>query len=167
VGRDIVDTLFGDGRFVTLGQALRTAGLAPLLKSKGPYTIFAPTEEAWKKLPADTLEGLLSQPARLKAVLSYHILKGRVDNVGLHKLRNALTMGGIVTIDYTSGVKINGGVVRGADLGCRNGIVHALDTVLLPPQRAAPKAAPAGKSVSAHKAVVGRGTPGKPHQNAG
>ena len=141
-GRDLADTLTSDSRFATLTQALRTAGMVSLLKAKGPYTIFAPTEEAWKKLPGGTLDGLLAQPAQLKALLSYHIIRGRVDNVGLHKLRNALTMGGIVNIDYTSGVKINSAVVTGADLGCRNGIVHAIDKVLQPSDRKRPGPAP-------------------------
>ena len=82
--RDIVETLLGDEHFATLAEALRTAGLTQLLKSKGPYTFFAPTDEAWSKLPASARDELLAQPARLKAVLTYHILKGRVDNVGLH-----------------------------------------------------------------------------------
>lgn len=148
-GHDIADTLTSDGRFATLAQALHTAGMVSLLKSKGPYTIFAPTDEAWKKLPGGMLDGLSTQPAQLKALLAYHIIKGRVDNVGLHKLRNALTMGGIVNIDYTSGVKINSAVVTGADLGCRNGIIHAVDKVLLPADRK--KSGPARKPASARK----------------
>lgn len=151
--RDISDTLAGDDRFATLSQALRSAGLMTLLKSKGPFTLFAPTDEAWKKMASGPREELLAQPARLKAILTYHILKGRVDNVGLHKLRNALTMGGIVTIDYTSGVKISGGVVTGADIVCRNGIVHAIDKVLLPVPRSGPRPAPAGKTVTRKPAV--------------
>lgn len=151
--RDISDTLLGDERFSTLSQAMRTAGLMPLLKSKGPFTLFAPTEEAWKKLPSDSRQELLAQPGRLKGVLSLHILKGRVDNVGLHKLRNALTMGGIVIIDYTSGVKINGGIVTNADILCRNGIVHAIDKVLMPVQRSGPRAA-SGKPAARKTAAV-------------
>jgi uncharacterized surface protein with fasciclin (FAS1) repeats len=153
-GRDIADTLTSDGRFETLTQALRTAGMVSLLKAKGPYTLFAPTDEAWKKLPSGMLDGLIAQPAQLKAILAYHIIRGRVDNVGLHKLRNALTMGGIVNIDYTSGVKINSAVVTGADLGCRNGIVHAIDKVLLPSDRKKPGAA---KPASARKPARARG----------
>ena len=147
-GRDLTETLTSDGRFATLIAALRTAGMVSLLNSKGPYTIFAPTDEAWKKLPSATLDGLLAQPSQLKALLAYHIIRGRVDNVGLHKLRNALTMGGIVDIDYTSGVKINSAVVTGADLGCRNGIVHAVDKVLQPSDRKRPAL---GKKTAARK----------------
>lgn len=154
--RDIVETLLGDEHFATLAEALRTAGLTQLLKSKGPYTFFAPTDEAWSKLPASARDELLAQPARLKAVLTYHILKGRVDNVGLHKLRNALTMGGIVSIDYTSGVKVSGGVVTRADITCRNGIIHAVDKVLMPVSRSGPRAAPGGKA-AVHKTASARG----------
>lgn len=154
--RDIVETLLGDEHFATLAEALRTAGLTQLLKSKGPYTFFAPTDEAWSKLPASARDELLAQPARLKAVLTYHILKGRVDNVGLHKLRNALTMGGIVSIDYTSGVKVSGGVVTRADITCRNGIIHAVDKVLMPVSRGGPRAAPGGKA-AVHKTASARG----------
>jgi uncharacterized surface protein with fasciclin (FAS1) repeats len=157
--RDIVDTLAGDEHFATLAEALRTAGLTQLLRSKGPYTFFAPTEEAWKKLPSGAREELLAQPARLKAVLTYHILKGRVDNVGLHKLRNALTMGGIVTIDYVSGVKVSGGVVTRADIACRNGIVHAVDKVLMPVSRPGPRVAPGGKAAAHKTAARGRTAP--------
>lgn len=154
VGRDIIDTLGSDERFGTLSQALRSSGLAPLLKAKGPYTFFAPTEEAWKKMPSASREELLGQPSRLKAVLAYHIIRGRVDNVGLHKLRNALTMGGIVTIDYTSGVKVSGGVVTSADIICRNGIVHAVDKVLLPVQRSGPRTAASSKAGSRKTAAI-------------
>ena len=154
--RDIIDTLLGDEHFATLAEALRTAGLVQLLKSKGPYTFFAPTDEAWGKLPASARGELLAQPARLKAVLAYHILRGRVDNVGLHKLRNALTMGGIVSIDYVSGVKVSGGVVTRADIACRNGIIHAVDKVLMPVSRTGPRAAPGGKT-AAHKTASARG----------
>lgn len=154
--RDIVDTLLGDAHFATLAEALRTAGLTQLLKSKGPYTFFAPTDEAWSKLSASARDELLAQPARLKAVLTYHILRGRVDNVGLHKLRNALTMGGIVSIDYTSGVKVSGGVVTRADITCRNGIIHAVDKVLMPVSRSGPRAAPGGKT-AVHKTASARG----------
>jgi uncharacterized surface protein with fasciclin (FAS1) repeats len=138
-GKDMADTLMADERFTTLAQAIRTAGLLPLLKSKGPYTFFAPTDDGWKRLPSEQREKLLADPARLKAALLYHILKARVDNVGLHKLRNALTMGGIVNIDYTSGVKVNGIPVSGADIVCRNGIMHAVEGFLLPSQRPSPK----------------------------
>lgn len=154
--RDIIDTLLGDEHFATLAEALRTAGLVQLLKSKGPYTFFAPTDEAWGKLPASARSELLAEPARLKAVLAYHILRGRVDNVGLHKLRNALTMGGIVSIDYVSGVKVSGGVVTRADIACRNGIIHAVDKVLMPVSRTGPRAAPGGKT-AAHKTASARG----------
>lgn len=154
VGRDIIDTLGGDERFGTLSQALRTSGLLPLLKAKGPFTFFAPTDEAWKKMSSASREELLGQPSRLKAVLSYHIIRGRVDNVGLHKLRNALTMGGIVTIDYTSGVKVSGGVVTSADIVCRNGIVHAIDKVLLPVQRSGPRTAASSKTGSRKTAAI-------------
>ncbi len=157
--RDIVDTLLGDEHFATLAEALRTAGLIQLLKSKGPYTFFAPTEEAWKKLPSGARDELFGQPARLKAVLTYHILKGRVDNVGLHKLRNALTIGGIVSIDYTSGVKVSGGVVTRADIACRNGIIHAVDKVLMPVSRSGPRAVPGGKAVHKTASARGRATP--------
>lgn len=157
--RDIVDTLLGDEHFATLAEALRTAGLIQLLKSKGPYTFFAPTEEAWKKLPSGARDELFGQPARLKAVLTYHILKGRVDNVGLHKLRNALTIGGIVSIDYTSGVKVSGGVVTRADIACRNGIIHAVDKVLMPVSRSGPHAVPGGKAVHKTASARGRTTP--------
>lgn len=132
---DIVDTAVKAGSFKTLAAALKAAGLVDTLKGKGPFTVFAPTDEAFAKLPAGTLEALLKpeNKAKLTAILTYHVVAGNVKAADVIKLKSAKTVQGqSVAIDATDGVKINDAKVVKTDIDCGNGVIHVIDTVLLP-----------------------------------
>ena len=132
---DIVDTAVSAGSFKTLAAALKAAGLVDTLKGKGPFTVFAPTDEAFAKLPAGTVETLLKpeNKAKLTAILTYHVVAGDVKAADVVKLKSAKTVEGqSVTINATDGVKINDATVVKADIECGNGVIHVIDTVLLP-----------------------------------
>jgi uncharacterized surface protein with fasciclin (FAS1) repeats len=132
---DIVDTAVGAGNFKTLAAALKAAGLVETLKGKGPFTVFAPTDEAFAKLPAGTVETLLKpeNKAKLTAILTYHVVAGDVKAADVVKLKSAKTVNGAtVAIDAKDGVKINDAKVVKADIACGNGVIHVIDTVLLP-----------------------------------
>ncbi len=130
---DIVDTAVGAGSFKTLATALKAAGLVETLKGKGPFTVFAPTDEAFAKLPPGTVEALLQDKDKLTAVLTYHVVAGNVKAADVVNLKSAKTVQGqSVAIDATDGVKINDAKVVKADIDCSNGVIHVIDTVLLP-----------------------------------
>ncbi|MGE3314112.1 MAG: fasciclin domain-containing protein [Planctomycetaceae bacterium] len=132
---DIVDTAVSAGSFKTLAAALKAAGLVETLKGKGPFTVFAPTDEAFAKLPAGTVETLLKpeNKARLTAILTYHVVSGSVRAADVVKLDSAKTVQGqAVVIDSGEGVKINNAKVVKADIECKNGVIHVIDVVLLP-----------------------------------
>jgi transforming growth factor-beta-induced protein len=132
---DIVDTAVKVGSFKTLAAALKAAGLVDTLKGKGPFTVFAPTDEAFAKLPAGTVEMLLKpeNKDKLVAILTYHVVAGKVKAADVVKLKSAETMlGQTVAIDAKDGVKINNAKVVKADIDCGNGVIHVIDTVLLP-----------------------------------
>ena len=132
---DIVDTAVKAGSFKTLAAALKAAGLVDTLKGKGPFTVFAPTDEAFAKLPAGTVETLLKpeNKDKLVSILTYHVVAGNVKAADVVKLKSAKTVQGqTVTIDATDGVKINNAKVVKADIDCGNGVIHVIDTVLLP-----------------------------------
>lgn len=132
---DIVDTAVKAGSFKTLAAALEAAGLVETLKGKGPFTVFAPTDDAFAKLPEGTVETLLrpENKARLTAILTYHVVAGNVTAADVVKLDAAQTVQGqAVTIDATDGVKINDANVIKADIACENGVIHVIDTVLIP-----------------------------------
>jgi uncharacterized surface protein with fasciclin (FAS1) repeats len=131
---DIVDTAIGAGTFTTLVKAVQAAGLVETLKGPGPFTVFAPTDEAFAKLPAGTIESLLADKAKLTAVLTYHVVSGAVTAADVAGLKTAKTVqGGELTIDTSAGVKINNATVIKADIKATNGVIHVIDTVLLPP----------------------------------
>ena len=132
--KDIVDTAVAAGSFKTLATALTAAGLVDTLKGDGPFTVFAPTDEAFAKLPAGTLDALLKDKEKLKAVLTYHVVAGKVPAADVVKLSEARTVqGGKVRIEARDGeVLINGAKVVKADVPAGNGIIHVIDTVLLP-----------------------------------
>ncbi len=131
---DIVDTAVAAGNFTTLAKALEAADLIATLKGPGPFTVFAPTDEAFAKLPAGTVEALLADKEKLVAVLTYHVVAGSVDAAAVSGMTEAATVqGGMVKIDASSGVKINDATVIKADIKASNGIIHVIDTVLLPP----------------------------------
>lgn len=133
---DIVDTAVAAGSFKTLAAALEAADLVDVLKGEGPYTVFAPTDDAFKKLPAGTLEALLKDKAKLKAVLTYHVVKGEVKAADVAKVKSAKTVQGqSVKVDTTNGVKINDAKVTKADIECSNGVIHVIDAVLVPAEK--------------------------------
>lgn len=132
---DIVDTAVNAGSFKTLAAALKAAGLVETLKGTGPFTVFAPTDEAFAKLPAGTVETLLKpeNKAKLVGILTYHVVSGNVKAADVVKLTSAKTVQGqSVAIDAADGVKINDAKVVKADIDCSNGVIHVIDTVLLP-----------------------------------
>ena len=134
--KDIVDTAVGAGSFKTLVAAVTAAGLVDTLKSAGPFTVFAPTDEAFAKLPAGTVEALLKDIPKLTAVLTYHVVAGKVlaaDVVKLDGKEVKTVQGGSVKISTTGGVKLNGtSNVVTTDIECSNGVIHVIDGVILP-----------------------------------
>lgn len=119
--------------FHTLAAAVKAAGLDEALSNDGPFTVFAPTDEAFAKLPEGTLEHLLANPEQLKQVLLYHVASGTVASSDVVKLDSAETLNGQkVAIDAKNGVKINGATVVTADVMAHNGVIHVIDTVLIP-----------------------------------
>jgi uncharacterized surface protein with fasciclin (FAS1) repeats len=132
---DIVDTAVAAGNFKTLATALQAAGLVETLKGPGPFTVFAPTDEAFAKLPAGTLEALLKDKQRLAAVLTYHVVSGRVVAADVVKMTAAKTVqGGSLTIRADKGVTVDDAKVIKTDIQTSNGVIHVIDAVLLPRQ---------------------------------
>ena len=130
---DIVDTAVAAGQFSTLVTAVKAAGLVDVLKGEGPFTVFAPTDEAFAKLPKGTLEKLLNDKEALKKILTYHVVSGNVMAKDVVKLSSAETVQGqTVDISTKNGVMINNSTVIKADISCSNGTIHVIDTVLLP-----------------------------------
>lgn len=130
---DIVDTAVSAGSFNTLVAAVKAAGLVDTLKSPGPFTVFAPTDEAFAKLPEGTVEALLNDIPKLKKILTYHVVSGKVLASDVVKLKSATTVeGSDVKIDASNGVKINDAKVATPDVTADNGVIHVIDTVLIP-----------------------------------
>lgn len=132
---DIVDTAVAAGSFTTLVTAVQAAGLVDTLKGDGPFTVFAPTDEAFAKLPPGTVEALLADKDKLTRVLTYHVVAGKVTAADVGGLTEAATVAGpTLAIDTSAGVKINDATVVKADVMATNGVIHVIDTVLLPPE---------------------------------
>jgi uncharacterized surface protein with fasciclin (FAS1) repeats len=130
---DIVDTAASDANFTTLVTAVKAAGLVDTLKGEGPYTVFAPTDEAFAKIPEDKLNALLEDKAALAAVLTYHVVPGKVMAADVVQLSSAETVQGqSVSIDTADGVKIDDANVIQTDVLASNGVIHVIDTVILP-----------------------------------
>jgi len=135
---DIVDTAVAAGSFKTLVTAVKAAGLVDTLKSKGPFTVFAPTDDAFAKLPKGTVEGLLKDVPKLTAVLTYHVVAGKVMAADVVKLKSAKTVQGQeVKVDAVKwhlhkNVKINDANIVKPDIVTDNGVIHVIDKVLLP-----------------------------------
>ena len=132
---DIVVVASNAGSFKTLVAAVKAAGLVETLQGKGPFTVFAPTDAAFAKLPPGTVEDLLKpeNKAKLVAILTYHVVPGKVMAADVVKLTSAKTVeGSEVKIDASNGVKINDSTVTTADVAADNGVIHIIDTVLLP-----------------------------------
>jgi uncharacterized surface protein with fasciclin (FAS1) repeats len=133
--RDIVDTAVGAGQFTTLVKAVQAAGLVDTLKGPGPFTVFAPTDAAFAKLPAGALDQLLANPTQLRSVLTYHVVPGRVmANQVTNGLSANSVQGGPLLFQVGGGsVKVNNSAtVVQADVMASNGVIHAIDTVLMP-----------------------------------
>ena len=131
--KDIVDTAVAAGNFKTLASALQAAGLVDTLKGKGPFTVFAPTDEAFAKIPKADLDALIADKAKLTKVLTYHVVAGKVMASDVTKLKDAKTVEGqMVKIDASNGVMINKSKVVKADIQTSNGVIHVIDTVLMP-----------------------------------
>jgi uncharacterized surface protein with fasciclin (FAS1) repeats len=132
-GKDIVQTAKAAGSFGTLLTALKATGLDKELAKKGPFTVFAPTDEAFGKLPAGALDGLLKEPEKLKQVLLLHVVSGKVTAADVSKLESASTLGGdALAIDTSKGVRVGNANVTKADVMASNGVIHVIDSVLLP-----------------------------------
>ena len=130
---DIVDTAVKAGSFTTLVAAVKAAGLVETLKGTGPFTVFAPTDEAFAKLPKGTVDALLKDIPKLKKILTYHVVSGKVMAADVVKMKSATTVeGSDVKIDASSGVKINSSTVTTPDVAADNGVIHIIDTVLMP-----------------------------------
>ena len=135
--KDIVDTAVAAGSFKTLAAALKAGGLIEALKGEGPFTVFAPTDEAFAKLPKGTVETLLKpeNKDKLVAILKYHVVSGKVLAADVVKIKEAKTLQGqAVMVNATDGVKINDSKVVKADIEASNGVIHVIDAVLLPKQ---------------------------------
>jgi uncharacterized surface protein with fasciclin (FAS1) repeats len=131
--KDIVDTAVSAGSFNTLAKALTEAGLIETLKGPGPFTVFAPTDEAFSKLPQDALEALLKDKAKLTAVLTYHVIPGKVLAADVMRLTEAKTVQGqSVRIRSAGGVKVDDATVVKTDILASNGVIHVIDAVLSP-----------------------------------
>jgi uncharacterized surface protein with fasciclin (FAS1) repeats len=135
--KDIVDTAVDAGQFKTLATALGAAGLVETLKGPGPFTVFAPTDAAFAKLPAGTVEGLLKPENKdqLVAILTYHVVPGRVMAADVVKLHEAKTVNGkMLTVATKDGkVMIDNATVTATDIAASNGVIHVVDSVILPP----------------------------------
>ncbi len=133
---DIVDTAVAAGTFKTLVAAVTAAGLVDTLKGDGPFTVFAPSDDAFAKLPAGTVESLVKPEnlAKLTSILTYHVMAGKVmaKDVGGKKLAPATVNGATLDVDGTNGVHVNGASVVAADIECTNGVIHVIDAVLMP-----------------------------------
>lgn len=131
--KNIVQTAISAGQFKTLVKAVEAAGLVETLSGQGPLTVFAPTDEAFAKLPEGALEGLLKNPEALKSVLLCHVVAGKVMAADVAKIKVAKTiLGQPVTIDTSEGVRIDNAKVVKADIPASNGVIHVIDTVIMP-----------------------------------
>ena len=133
VAADIVDTAVSAGQFKTLVKAVQEAGLVETLKGKGPFTVFAPTDEAFAKLPAGTLDALLKDRQKLAAILTYHVVPGKVMAAQVKPGQVKTVQGQSLTVTSRSGaVMVDNAKVVKADIVADNGVIHVIDTVVLP-----------------------------------
>lgn len=131
---DIIETATAAGSFTTLLSTIESAGLTETLKGDGPYTVFAPTDEAFAGVPAETLDAILSNQTELTRVLTYHVVAGSYNASDLAGVDNLTTLEGSTLNVSTDGeVMVDGATVVTADIQATNGVIHAIDTVMLPP----------------------------------
>lgn len=130
--KDIVDTAVAAGSFKTLATALGAAGLVDTLKGKGPFTVFAPTDEAFAKIPKADLDALLKDKAKLTAVLTYHVVPGKVMAADVKAGKVKTVQGSELTVSTMGGVKVDNAHVVQTDIVADNGVIHVIDSVLMP-----------------------------------
>jgi len=131
--KNIVETAIGAGSFKTLVKAVKEAGLVEALSGSGPFTVFAPSDDAFSKIPRRDLENLLKDKKGLASVLKYHVVQGKLWASNVTKMTSVKTLqGGNLSIEITGGVRINDANVMQADIECSNGIIHVIDSVLMP-----------------------------------
>ena len=130
--KDIVETAVAAGNFKTLATALGAAGLVDTLKGKGPFTVFAPTDAAFAKVPKADLDALLKDKAKLTAVLTYHVVPGAVMAKDVKAGKVKTVQGSELTIATSSGVMVDNAKVTATDIAASNGVIHVIDTVLIP-----------------------------------
>ena len=129
---DIVDTAVAAGDFKTLVAAVKAAGLVDTLKGKGPFTVFAPTDEAFAKIPKADLDALLKNKAKLTAVLTYHVVSGKVMAKDVKAGKVKTVQGGELTVATAGGVTVDDAKVIKTDIVADNGVIHVIDSVLMP-----------------------------------
>ena len=130
--KDIVDTAVAAGNFKTLATALQAAGLVDTLKGKGPFTVFAPTDEAFAKVPKADLDALLKDKAKLTAVLTYHVVAGKVMAADVKAGKVKTVQGSELTVSTAGGVNVDNAKVIKTDIVADNGVIHVIDTVIMP-----------------------------------
>jgi uncharacterized surface protein with fasciclin (FAS1) repeats len=130
--KDIVDTAVAAGSFNTLATALGAAGLVDTLKGKGPFTVFAPTDEAFAKIPKADLDALLKDKAKLTAVLTYHVVPGKVMAKDVKAGQVKTVQGSSITVTTAGGVMVDKAKVVKTDIAADNGVIHVIDTVIMP-----------------------------------
>jgi uncharacterized surface protein with fasciclin (FAS1) repeats len=130
--KDIVDTAVAAGNFKTLATALTAAGLIDTLKGKGPFTVFAPTDAAFAKIPKADLDALIKDKAKLTAVLTYHVIPGKVMAADVKAGKVKTVQGSEITISTTGGVMVDKAKVTATDIVAANGVIHVIDTVIIP-----------------------------------
>ena len=131
--KNIIETASENPDFSTLVKAIKAAGLVDTLSGAGPFTVFAPTNSAFEKIPKETLDSVLADKAKLTSILTYHVVSGKVLSKDMAEMKEADTVQGKkVTIDTKDGVMINNAKVTKADIECSNGVIHVIDTVLMP-----------------------------------
>ncbi|MFN0040247.1 MAG: fasciclin domain-containing protein [Burkholderiales bacterium] len=129
---NIVDTAVAAGNFKTLATALKAAGLIDTLKGPGPFTVFAPTDAAFAKIPADQLQALLKDKAKLTAVLTYHVVPGKVMAGDVKAGMVKTVQGSSLTVTTMDGVKVDNATVTAVDIVADNGVIHVIDSVVMP-----------------------------------
>jgi uncharacterized surface protein with fasciclin (FAS1) repeats len=130
--KDIVDTAVAAGTFKTLVAAVQAAGLVETLKGPGPFTVFAPSDAAFAKLPAGTVEALLKDKAKLASILTYHVVSGKVMAKDVKAGQVKTVQGQSMTIKTDGGVMVDGAKVVATDVAADNGVIHVIDTVIMP-----------------------------------
>ena len=130
--KDIIDTAVAAGSFKTLATALGAAGLVDTLKGKGPFTVFAPTDEAFAKIPKADLDALLKDKAKLTSVLTYHVVAGKVMAADVKAGKVKTVQGSEITVSTATGVTVDNAKVTKTDIVADNGVIHVIDTVIMP-----------------------------------